>query len=94
MDKTYALIDKNSGYFWGWSKASAPEEAIRKVDSENKESNDYFRTDPHSYDVTYFVYDISQMINCNDVYHANGQDQVIIDRICSYPLVGAYARKQ
>ena len=93
MKKIYALIDKNSGYFWGWCKAFSPEEAIRKIDLENKESNEYFQTDPHSYDVCYFVFDISGMLSSSDVYNANGQDQVIIDRICSYPLVGAYARK-
>ena len=92
--KVYGLIDKNSGYFWGWSQQSTPEAAMDAVDRLNHESHSYDRVSPHDYDVTYFVYDLTGLFDTSKVFYEDGTDEELIDLVSNCPLVGAYARKE
>ena len=97
--KVYGLIDKNSGYFWGWSLQSTPEAAMDAVDRLNHESHSYDRVSPHDYDVTYFVYDLTGLVDTSkglyeEGLYEDGTDEELIDLVSNCPLVGAYARKE
>ena len=90
LPKTYGLIDKHSGYFWGYAKTKEPIDAINEIDRSNHESNDYEEVAKDNYRATFFVHDCSEL--GGNLEGVDGQDEEVIKIVEGCPLVGVYAR--
>ena len=89
--KTYALIDKNSGFYWGYATKEKPIQAVHEVNLQNHEYNEYKVVDYKDYDVSFIVYDCTDL-DIDILKNGNGQDEEVIKAIEKCPFVNAYAQ--
>lgn len=80
----YALIESNSGYFWGSAIAETPIEACKKIDNDVcGRKREYEETTVGSGDA-YYVYEVPADF---DFGNGDGQSPDLIERICDLDLV-------
>ncbi len=102
---TFAMIDRHSGYFWGFGDGHTPVDACRALDAEIDGTDYQYDYCPrHEARATYDVYDttghdVFHLAAWNDVAESilsaldDGRDERVIAAITALPYVASVERR-